>query len=56
MIIEAEYTLFHNQNICVALAEDNNTYFINLDSLEVVYVLKPIISMCDSALSITFSH
>lgn len=55
MIIEADYIRFH-QNMCVVLAEDNNIYLVDLDLLEVVYVFKPTIIMCDSALSITFSH
>ena len=56
MIIEADYTLFNNQNICLALDETSSIHFINLDSLKIVYVLEPTIIMGDKALAFIFNH
>lgn len=56
MIIDGDYTQFHNQNICVVLASDNLIYFVDLQLLEVAFVLKPLIIMSDIALSITINQ
>ena len=52
MILDGDYTYFHNQNICIVLSQDNLVYFVDLDLFQIAFVLKPIIIMCDSGHSI----
>lgn len=54
-MLEGDYTHFSQHNVCIALTSDSQIYFIDLQHNQIAFVLKPIIAMCDSALSITIN-
>lgn len=56
MILSGNYHHCSNQNVCIALASDSQIYIIDLTTNQIVYILKPTIIMCDSALSIAINQ
>jgi hypothetical protein len=51
-LLEGDYLRFKRHNVCLALTEDSQIFFVDLNRYEVVYIFKPQIIMCDAGLSL----
>lgn len=51
----ADYKQFGSHNICIAMTSDCQIFFAEIETYEVVYILKPTIITCDTALSFSIN-
>jgi hypothetical protein len=55
-ILQGNYDKFHNQNVCIVLSQDYYVYFVDVEKVEIVFILRPNLIMCDKALSIEINQ